>query len=99
MTRFVVVRYTTTPQARDQNTQLVSEVYAALAEAQPEGLRYATLLLEDSRTFVHVAAEEGSDNALPRLPAFQEFQRDLASRVLAAPDARSATLIGSHHLF
>ncbi len=99
MTRFVVVRYTTTPQARNQNAQLVSEVYATLAEAQPEGLRYATLLLDDSTTFVHVAAQDGSDNALPRLPAFQEFQRDLASRVLAAPDARSATLIGSHLLF
>jgi hypothetical protein len=98
MTRFRVVRYTTNPQARDENAQLVSEVYAALAETQPEGLRYATLLLADEDTFIHIAAQDGSDNPLPRLPAFQDFQRDLDSRVLAAPDVRSATLIGNYRL-
>jgi hypothetical protein len=98
MTRIRVVRYTTTPQARDENAQLVAEVYSALAETQPDGLRYATLLLADEDTFVHIAAQDGTDNPLPRLHAFQEFQRDLASRVLAAPDAWSATLIGSYRL-
>jgi hypothetical protein len=98
MIRIRVVRYTTSPQARDENARLVSEVYSALAETQPDEFRYATLLLADDATFLHLAVEDGDDSPLPRLPAFQEFQRHLASRVPAAPDARSATLIGNYRL-
>jgi hypothetical protein len=98
MSRIRVVRYTTTPQARDKNVALVSDVYAALAETQPDGLRYATLLLEDGETFLHLAVSEGEVSPLPRLPEFQAFQRDLAARVLAPPDARSATLVGNFRL-
>jgi hypothetical protein len=98
MSEFRVVRYTTTPQARDENAELVAKVYAALAESQPDGLRYATLLLDDENAFLHLAVLDGKDNPLPRLPAFQEFQRNLATRVLAPPEARAATLVGSYRL-
>jgi hypothetical protein len=98
VTRIRVVRYTTTPQARDENARLVSAVYTALAGTRPDGLRYATLLLDDEDTFLHLAVQDGADGVLPALPAFQEFQRDLATRVIAPPDARSAQLVGSYRL-
>ena len=98
MTQIRVVRYTTTPATRDTNAQLVSAVYSALAEAQPDGLRYATLQVGEEPSFLHIAVLDGEDNPLPGLPAFQEFQRDLATRVLAPPDAQPATLIGSYRL-
>jgi hypothetical protein len=97
MTRIRVVRYTTIPDARDTNAQLVSAVYSSLEEVQPDGLRYATLLLADD-CFIHLALLDGDDNPLLRLPAFEEFQRDLAARVIAPPDARSATVVGSYRL-
>ncbi|HEY3713380.1 MAG TPA: hypothetical protein VGL39_02545 [Jatrophihabitantaceae bacterium] len=98
MTRIRVVRYTTSAQARDENARLVSEVYSALAVTQPDEFRYATLLLDDDATFIHLAVQDGLDAPLPQLPAFQEFQRDLGSRVLAPPDGQSATVVGSYRL-
>jgi hypothetical protein len=98
MTQIRVVRYTTTRSTRDTNAQLVSAVYSALAEAKPDGLRYATLQIGEEPSFLHIAAVDGADNPLLGLPAFQEFQRDLASRVLAPPDAQPAQLIGSYRL-
>jgi hypothetical protein len=98
MTQIRVVRYTTTSSSRDANAELVSAVYSALAEAQPDGLRYATLQVGEEPSFLHIAALDGDHNPLPTLPAFQEFQRDLATRVVAPPDAQPATLIGSYRL-
>jgi hypothetical protein len=98
MTGIRVVRYTTTPQAGDQNAQLVSAVYSALADRQPDGLGYATLRLEGD-TFIHIARYEGeSAEALTGLPAFAEFQRDLPARLSGAVDARSATVVGDFRL-
>jgi len=98
MTQIRVVRYTTTPSTRDTNAHLVSAVYSALEEAKPDGLRYATLQVGEQPSFLHIAVLDGDENPLPALPAFQEFQRDLAARVVAAPDAQSATLVGSYRL-
>jgi hypothetical protein len=70
-------------------------VYAELALRQPEGLRYSTYRLSDGVTFVHVAQGPGRA-ALGEVAAFQEFQRDIASRVEDGPNATPATLIGSY---
>jgi hypothetical protein len=96
MTTTLVVRYQTTPETADDNARLVAAVYAELAETKPDGLHYATFRLDDGVTFVHVAVREGGDDALPQLPAFQEFQRELAGRVVAPPDASPATIVGSY---
>src|SRR5689334_19544637 len=98
MTQIRVVRYTTTPATRDTNAQLVSAVYSALAEGQPDGLRYATLQVGEEPSFLHIAMLDGEENPLLELPAFKEFQCDLAARVVAPPDAQPATLVGSYRL-
>jgi len=53
MTRAVVVRYRTRPDAADDNEQLVKAVFAELAAAQPSGIRYSTVRVDET-TFVHV---------------------------------------------
>ncbi|MDT4893905.1 MAG: hypothetical protein QOE97_2940 [Pseudonocardiales bacterium] len=98
MSRISVVRYTTTPQSSDENERLVAGVYAALAAAQPDGFRYATLRLPDEHGFVHLAAHTAEVNPLSELPAFLEFQRELGARVIEAPVARPAVLIGNYGL-
>jgi hypothetical protein len=91
----IVVQYRTKPETADENQRLVEAVYAELALRQPEGLRYSTYRLSDGVTFVHVAQGPGRA-ALGEVAAFQEFQRDIASRVEDGPNATPATLIGSY---
>ena len=66
-----VIRYKTKPDMADRNAELVAAVFAELKAAQPEGVRYLSLRLEDD-TFIHfveTAADDGT-SPLPKLPAF-----------------------------
>lgn len=96
MSRTVVVRYRTRPEAADENARLVEGVYASLAQLDPGDFRYRTYRLADGVTFVHVAHQAGDENPLPALPAFVEFQRELAQRCAEPPAASDATLVGSY---
>ena len=96
MSRNVVVRYRTHPEAADENVRLVKAVYAALAEIGPGDFRYTTYRLDDGVSFVHVAELSGSENPLTTLPAFAEFQRDLASRCAEPPQPSGASIVGSY---
>jgi hypothetical protein len=98
MTDAVVVRYRTTPEAADENQRLVEQVYAELAATEPEGLRYVTLRLADGVSFVHVAFRDGDTDVLSGLPAFQEFQRELGTRLEEGPNASPATVVGSYRV-
>jgi hypothetical protein len=95
MSRNVIVRYRTRPDAADENARLVEAVYAALAEADPGGFRYTTYRLADGVTFVHVA-QHGPENPLTTLPAFAEFQRELKERCEEGPAPSEATIVGSY---
>jgi hypothetical protein len=96
MSRNVIVRYRTRPDAADENVRLVEAVYAALAETDPGDFRYTTYRLADGVTFVHVAGHDGPDNPLTTLPAFAEFQRDLKERCEEGPAPSEATIVGSY---
>jgi hypothetical protein len=93
--RHTVVRYRVKPGMEEENAELVRAVYRELAELAPEGFRYATYRLEDGRTFVHVASQEGeSENPLPGVAAFREFQAGARERCESGPEASSAELVG-----
>jgi len=96
--RGVLVEYTTRADAAEQNQALVEAVYAELAHRRPEGFHYATFLLDDGVTFVHVASNERPDgsNPLNDVQAFARFTEAVASRCEAPPVAREATLVGSY---
>ncbi len=95
----VVVRYTPKSEQADENQGLVEAVFAELAEKQPDGLRYATLRLEDG-TFVHIADVEG-DNPLSTTDAFAVFQAGIGERCEdgKGPNPQPATLVGNYRLF
>jgi hypothetical protein len=98
----VVVRYETKPDRADENQQLVEKVFAELAERQPDSFRYASFRLEDGVSFVHVVSETGGGSnpmSLADLPAFQEFQREIADRCAVQPAAQGATIVGAHRFF
>jgi hypothetical protein len=96
MSRQTVVRYKVRPEAADENARLVAAVYAALAEVDPGDYRYTTYRLSDGVTFVHVAHQLGETNPLASLPAFAEFQKDLADRCVEPPQPMAATVVGSY---
>ena len=97
----VIVRYETKPERADENQKLVEQVFASLAQEAPAGLRYGTFRLGDGVTFVHIAAVETADgsNPLAALPAFAEFQAEIAERCVVQPAVRDATLVGSYRFF
>jgi hypothetical protein len=96
MSRNVIVRYQTRPEAADENARLVEGVFASLAEVDPGDFRYTTYRLADGVTFVHVAHLDGTANPLSTLPAFAEFQRDLSQRCVEQPAPSEATVVGSY---
>jgi acyl dehydratase len=98
MTTTKVVRYTTTPEAAEENARLVAAVFAELADTRPDGLRYATLRLDDGVSFVHIAELSTDENPLMSSPAFAAFQAGLGGRVAEGPLPRDATVVGSYRL-
>jgi hypothetical protein len=98
----VIVRYETKPDRADENQRLVEKVFAELAEHQPDSFRYASFRLEDGVSFIHVVTETDGGSkpmSLADLPAFQEFQREIADRCAVQPAAQGATIVGAHRFF
>jgi hypothetical protein len=90
-----MVRYRVKPDQADRNEELVRAVYEELHRIDPAGFRYATFRLEDGVSFVHIAESEGAENPLPKLSAFQAFQKDIADRCDEPPVVAEATEVGS----
>jgi hypothetical protein len=95
MTRTVVVRYRTRPDAADDNEQLIKAVFEELAAARPAGLRYLALRADET-TFVHVAVIDSDANPLEDLPAFQAFTSGITDRTEEPPAATAGRLVGSY---
>ena len=86
--RRTVIRYRTKPDMADRNAELVAAVFAELKAAQPEGLRYMSLRLEDD-TFIHVVETAADDGAspLPKLPAFSRIPERHSGALRRTADA------------
>ena len=94
--RRVMVRYTVRPDRADENVRYVKAVYAQLAAEQPDGLRYATFVLPDGVSFVHLASVEVADNPLPKLAAFQAFLAQIKDRCVEPPVTVELTEVGAY---
>ena len=94
-----LIRYKTKPEMADKNAELIAAVFAELKAAQPEGVRYLSLRLEDD-SFIHMvetAADDGA-SALPKLAAFQAFQSGIRERCAEPPLARGVTIVGNYRM-
>lgn len=73
------------------------KLFAALEESRPANLRCISAKLSDGVTFVTlVTIDEGTENPLPTLPAFQELQAVLRGSVTEPPVGGPATVIGDY---
>ena len=88
------------PGRAEENADLVRAVYGELADLRPPGFRYATFVLENAVTFVHLAVTDGDSKApLPQLAAFRRFGERIAERCDEPPQTtRLSTRIGSYGL-
>jgi hypothetical protein len=90
-----VARYTVKPGLEEHNAELVRAVYRELTELRPDGFSYVTYLLDDGRTFIHIAEQEGdADTPLPSLTAFREFQAGIRDRCEWGPRVSRAEVVG-----
>lgn len=96
MSKATVVRYTTRPEAADENERLITAVFAQLVQEQPDGMRYFAIRLDDGISFVHVALFEGDDNPLASLDAFGEFVSAINTRCTDGPVPANGTVIGDY---
>jgi hypothetical protein len=98
---FHMVSYKLKPDRVAENERLATAVYAALREARPAGLRYATFRLEDGVSFIHVVSHDEADgtNALTALPAFKAFAAGVKDRCVEPPRRVELTEIGSYGFF
>jgi hypothetical protein len=98
MMKRTLIRYKTKPELADKNAELIAAVFAELKAANPAGIRYLSLRLEDD-TFVHfVEAEADSASTLPGLAAFKAFQNGIRERCDEPPLARGVTIVGNYRM-
>ena len=77
---------------------LIAAVFAELKAANPDGIRYLSLRLDDN-TFIHVVETAGDDSGdLTRLPAFQAFQSGIRERCAEPPLVRAVGIVGNYRM-
>ena len=93
-----LIRYKTKPELAEKNAELIAAVFAELKAANPDGIRYLSLRLEDD-TFIHIVETAGDDSGdLTRLPAFQAFQSGIRERCAEPPLVRAVGIVGNYRM-
>ena len=78
----------------------VKRMFAAIEREGLEGIRYASIRLEDGVTFLALLeVEDGVENPLLGLPEAQEFYARLPAMYVEPPEVGPGTVIGSYRLF
>lgn len=97
----LIVRYKVKEDKAQENVEYIQNIFRALEEAKPEGLRYVSFKLEDGLSFVHIASIETADgeNPLLALEEFKAFTKDIADRCDEPPVATPVETLGSYNAF
>ncbi len=98
----VKVQYTVNDEYVETNKKNIHKVMADLREINNPGVRYSAFVLDDGRTFVHLAMypDEETMSIVSNLDAFQSFRQQLKeSQPEVPPKAEDLTLVGSAYEF
>lgn len=77
----------------------VKKLFAALEQAQLEGIHYASTKLADGTTFVILLGLDSELNPLDQLPEADEFQENLKDCLAEPPVVEPLEVLGSYKLF
>jgi hypothetical protein len=94
----ILVQYQVKAKKTGENKALIEDVFRALREEQPPGLRYAAFLLPDGQSFVHMAVTTEAVNPVTELPAFHAFTADLKERCDQGPQVSEMQVVGNYRL-
>jgi hypothetical protein len=97
--RHTMVSYTVKPGREEENAALVRGVFEELADTRPDGLRYAVFYLPDSREFIHLYTDEGSESGVQGLASFQAFVTGAEDRHEQPASFTQPELIGDYRTF
>src|SRR5262245_12220292 len=96
----LMIRSKVKPESVAEVEAAAQTMFAAIEEARPQGVRYASCRLSDGVTFVVLLAlEDGVENPLAKVPAFREFQENLKTWVAEPPILEQLAVVGSYRLF
>jgi hypothetical protein len=98
--KIVKVTYTAKPDFVGKNQENINAVMSDLRKANNPGIKYATYLGSDGKTFMHFAQFESSvsEQVLFALESFQSFQKQLKeSSPEISPQQEIMTLIASSY--
>ncbi|OHV45558.1 hypothetical protein [Pseudofrankia sp. BMG5.36] len=93
----MIVRAKIKPETAEEVVAAAETMFAAIEKADPQGARYASLVLPDGVTFVALlAVDEGIENPLMAVPEFVEFEGNLRNWLAEPPTPEQLTVIGSY---
>lgn len=93
-----ILRVRVTPEHTADIEAAVTRVFASLNELQPDGLRYASLRVDDESYLILLEVGDDIENPLPTIPAFREFQVGLRGWLSGAPVIETASVVGSYRV-
>jgi len=91
-----LIRVSVKPDHTSDVEDAVGKVFEELDAIQPEGLRYTSLRSADSTYVIILDVADGTENPLPEIPAFREFQASLPSWLAGPPVVDNLTVVGSY---
>ena len=96
-----MVQYQVKSEHAEENVGYIKKVFEELKLNSPEGLRYASFILNDGLSFVHFASIETEDgkNPLSENEAFKKFQERIKDRCEQPPVAFDLNDVGSYRIF
>lgn len=91
------VRYTVKAEFVADNQHNISAVMAELRARGDVGVKYASFLEPDGKTFVHVviARDQAAQDVIPTLEAFKAFQAGLRPNLEVPPQTEAWQVVGS----
>lgn len=94
---WMMVTSTVKPEKVADVEAAVGAVFDALTAGQQADVRYISLKGSDGVTFVAILdIAEGTENPLPSMPSFREFQSRLPDWIDGPPATDQMTVVGSY---
>jgi hypothetical protein len=88
------------PDAVGDVVALAEKTADALNAAQPEGVRWASLLLGDGETLIALLqVDEGVENPLAGMPEYREMLGRVEASRAAPADVRALSVVGAYRVF
>jgi hypothetical protein len=93
-----MVQYRVKPERVQEHEGLIRDVFAELAQQNPNGIRYGAFRRPDGVSFVHIALITADKSPLDEIAAFKAFTARVKERCDVMPETLELTEIGAFGL-